>query len=109
MTDLLRPALYDAVYPVVPVQRKSGEPSESIVVGPVCESTDASNRAAPLPDLKPGDGLAALVTGAYGLVMTSNYNMRTRSPEVLVEGETWRVIRRRETWDDLLRLEEDQS
>jgi diaminopimelate decarboxylase len=105
MTDLLRPALYEAVHPVVPVQRKPDELSESIVVGPVCETTDVLSRGAQLPDLKPGDRLAVLVTGAYGLVMASNYNMRTRAPEVLVEGETWRVIRRRETWDDLLRLE----
>jgi diaminopimelate decarboxylase len=105
MTDLLRPALYDAVHPVVPVQRRSGESSESVVVGPVCETTDVLSRGARLPDLGPGDRLAVLVTGAYGLVMASNYNMRTRAPEVLVEGETWRVIRRRETWDDLLRLE----
>jgi diaminopimelate decarboxylase len=111
MTDLLRPALYDAVHPVVPVQRKPGESSESVIVGPVCETTDVLNRGARLPDLKPGDRLAVLATGAYGLVMASNYNMRTRAPEVLIEGETWRVIRRRETWDDLLRLEvepEDQ-
>ena len=109
MTDLLRPALYDAVHPVVPLQQQTGELSDSIVVGPVCESADVLNRGAPLPDLKPGDRLAVLGTGAYGLVMASNYNMRTRSPEVLVEGETWRVIRRRETWDDLLRLEEDHA
>lgn len=107
MTDLLRPALYDAVHPVVPVRHKPGEPSESVVVGPVCESTDVLSRSARLPDLRPGDRLAVLVTGAYGLVMASNYNMRTRSPEALVEGEIWRVIRRRETWDDLMRLEED--
>ena len=105
MTDLLRPALYDAVHPVVPVQHNPGELSESVVVGPVCETTDVLHRGAQLPDLKPGDRLAVLVTGAYGLVMASNYNMRTRAPEVLVEGETWHVIRRRETWDDLLRLE----
>jgi diaminopimelate decarboxylase len=109
MTELLRPALYDAVHPVVPLKCSLGEALESIVVGPVCESSDVLHRGARLPDLKAGDRLAVLGTGAYGLVMASNYNMRTRPPEVLVEGETWRVIRRRETWDDLLRLEEEDQ
>jgi diaminopimelate decarboxylase len=109
MTDLLRPALYEAVHPVVPVRRSTGSIHEAVIVGPVCESTDVLSRGAALPDLAAGDLLAVLDAGAYGMVMASNYNMRTRPPEVLVEGETWRVIRRRETWDDLLRPEEDSG
>jgi diaminopimelate decarboxylase len=107
MTDLLRPALYEAVHPIVPVRDKAGDKVESIVVGPVCESTDVLSRSVLLRDLAPGERLAVLVVGAYGMVMASNYNMRTRPPEILVEGDTWRVIRRRETWDDLLHLEEN--
>jgi diaminopimelate decarboxylase len=107
MTDLLRPALYEAVHPVIPVHLQGGETFPTIVTGPVCESTDVLNRHAMLPTLNESDRLAVLVTGAYGMVMASNYNMRTRAPEVLVEGDTWRVIRRRETWDDLMRLERE--
>lgn len=106
MTDLIRPALYEAVHPIIPLQKPDGLVQPSIVVGPVCESSDVLNRNALLPTLNAGDRLAVMVTGAYGMVMASNYNMRTRAPEVLVEGEQWRIIRRRETWDDLLRLEE---
>lgn len=106
MTDLIRPALYEAVHPVVMVRQRGGEVRSTLVVGPVCESADVLSRDAALPDLDESDRLAVLVTGAYGMTMASNYNMRTRAPEVLVEGDTWRTIRRRETWDDLLRLED---
>jgi diaminopimelate decarboxylase len=109
MTDLLRPALYEAVHPVVPVHPREGKMSPTILAGPVCESADVLNRHALLPDLEESDRLAVLVTGAYGVVMASNYNMRTRAPEVLVGGDSWRIIRRRETWDDLLRLEQDSD
>ncbi|WP_119069646.1 diaminopimelate decarboxylase [Aggregatilinea lenta] len=107
MTELIRPALYDAVHPVVPVGNLSGDVSDAVVAGPVCESADVLNRCAPLPDMRSGDRLAVLGTGAYGMVMASNYNMRVRPPEVLVQGAAWRVIRRRETWDDLLALERE--
>jgi diaminopimelate decarboxylase len=106
MTDLIRPALYEAVHSIIPLRDYSEMPQSAIVVGPVCESTDVLNRNAMLPALTAGDRLAVMVTGAYGMVMASNYNMRTRAPEVLVESDTWRIIRRRETWDDLLRQEE---
>jgi diaminopimelate decarboxylase len=106
MTDLIRPALYDAVHPVIPVHTSGKNTETTIVVGPVCESSDVLHRGALLPPLNESDRLAVMVAGAYGMVMASNYNMRPRPPEVLVEGDTWRVIRRRETWQDLLRLEE---
>ena len=109
MTDLLRPALYDAVHPVVPVRPRGEKLFPTVVTGPVCESADVLNRRAMLPELYESDRLAVLVAGAYGMVMASNYNMRTRPPEVLVEEDTWRVIRRRETWEDLLRLEQDDA
>jgi diaminopimelate decarboxylase len=105
MTDLIRPALYDAVHPVVPLRLRSKPEQLTIVTGPICESTDVLHRGAWLPSLETGDQLAVLVAGAYGMVMASNYNQRTRPPEALVEGDQWRLIRRRETWEDLLRLE----
>ena len=105
MTELLRPALYEAVHPIM-----SLHPAEPVhaatVAGPVCESADVLHPAVALPELAPGDRLAILVAGAYGMVMASNYNQRPRPPEVLVEGQAWRVVRQRETWDDLMRLDE---
>jgi len=105
LTDLLRPALYGARHPVVPLRAAAGDTSPAVVAGPVCESADVLHPAAPLPALAPGDRLAVLGVGAYGMVMASNYNARTRPPEALVQGAAWRLTRRRETWDDLLRLE----
>jgi len=107
MTDLLRPALYGAIHEVVTLEQRDGPLAPAVVSGPVCESTDVLHRAAWLPPLRPGDLLAVLTAGAYGMAMASNYNLRTRPPEVLVEDGDWRVIRRRETWDDLLRLESE--
>lgn len=109
MTDLLRPALYGAVHEIVPLHEPAGETALAVVTGPVCESADVLSRAALLPPLGAGDRLAVLTAGAYGMAMASNYNLRTRPAEVLVEGDTWRVIRRRETWDDLLRLERGED
>ncbi len=105
MTELLRPALYGAEHPIVPLRRLAGEETSAVVVGPVCESTDVLSHDARLPALRADDRLAVLVAGAYGMVMASNYNMRLRPPEVLVEGARWRIVRRRETWVDLRRLE----
>ena len=105
MTDLIRPALYEAYHPIVPVHHgePSGEPAD--VAGPVCESADYLGRARPLPEIKRGDYIAVLVAGAYGAVMSSNYNGRPRAPEVLVEGDAFRIIRRRETWEGLIGAE----
>ncbi len=105
MTELIRPALYEAVHPIAPLHAAEAI-GPAVVAGPVCESADILHRGAPLPELAPGDRLAILVAGAYGMVMASNYNQRPRPPEVLVEGDAWRVVRRRETWDDLMRLED---
>lgn len=110
MTELLRPALYGAEHPVVPLHMTTANERETVVAGPVCESADILHHHASLPPLKPGDRLAVLATGAYGMTMASNYNARPRPPEVLVDTRNpdgaWRVIRRRESWDDMLRLEE---
>jgi len=103
MTDLLRPALYGAQHPMAPVVRR-GATMESVVdiAGPVCESSDVLASGRSLPELKPGDLLAILQTGAYGFVMSSNYNGRPRPAEVLVEGSQFRCIRQRESYDALL-------
>jgi diaminopimelate decarboxylase len=75
------------------------------VAGPVCESSDFLGCERALPAMKRGDLIAAMTVGAYGMTMASNYNARPRAPEVLVEGATFRIVRRRETWDDLVSKE----
>ncbi len=109
MTELIRPALYEAHHDIVPVQQMSGQGEVIQVVGPVCETADVLGRDVPLPPVQPGDHLAILTAGAYGMVMASNYNARPRPPEVMIaeDGETWFVARRRETWDDLIAAELD--
>jgi diaminopimelate decarboxylase len=107
MTELIRPALYSATHQVLSIHEPSnGERVRTDVVGPVCESADVLRSDVLLPALQPGDLLAILHAGAYGAVMGSTYNARPRPPEVLVEGDSWRLIRRRETWNDLVALEE---
>lgn len=108
MNDLLRPALYHAHHEIVPLQKRAGAVKQVQVVGPICESTDVLAREAWLPPLQTGDKVALLTTGAYGFVMASNYNARPRPPEIVVneDGKGWRVARRRETWADLMQLEE---
>ncbi len=105
MTDLIRPALYGARHPIWPLREASGEPRPIQVVGPICESSDVLHPEAALPPLQPGDRVAIGVAGAYGYSMASNYNGRGRPAEVLVEAGRARLIRRRETVEDLARLE----
>jgi diaminopimelate decarboxylase len=108
MHHLLRPALYQAVHRVRPLRAAPlAGPTE--VVGPICESTDVLATDADLPDLGPGDLLAFLDTGAYGMTMASNYNGQPRPPEIVVAGGVARVARRRETWDDLLAPEAESG
>jgi diaminopimelate decarboxylase len=105
MNDLLRPALYDAYHRVEPVVPR-GRPAELVdVVGPVCETSDFLARRRELERPEPGDLLAVRDAGAYGFAMSSNYNMRPRAAEVLVEDGRVRLIRRRETFEDLVRTE----
>lgn len=101
MNDLLRPALYGAEHPIVPVRATDAAPVVVDVVGPVCESGDFLGRDRALPPLARGDLLAVLTAGAYGTSMTSNYNTRRRPAEVLVDGDRAVVIRRRERFEDL--------
>jgi diaminopimelate decarboxylase len=102
MNDLIRPALYQAYHDVVPVRPRAGKPRIVDVVGPICESGDFFAHDRKLPPLEPGDLVAVLDAGAYGMSESSNYNTRLRPAEVLVEGSKARLIRRRETMADLL-------
>lgn len=106
MNDLIRPALYQAYHEIVPVRSRRGKARAVDVVGPVCESGDFFARDRALGPVQQGDLLALLDAGAYGLVQSSNYNSRPRPAEVLVEGRSARLIRRRETMRDLLAPEE---
>ena len=105
MNDLIRPALYEAYHDIQPVKPRSGPRSTVEVVGPVCESSDVLGAARSLPRLEPGDLLAVMTAGAYGMSMASNYNSRPRPAEVLVDGGRFRVVRRREALEDLWRGE----
>jgi len=106
MNDLIRPSLYDAYHEIVPVIAGEHEDRETVdIVGPVCESGDFFARGRDMARVKEGDLLAILDTGAYGMSLASNYNTRPRPAEVLVDGKRARLIRRRESLDDLLALE----
>src|SRR5258708_4487615 len=109
MNDLMRPALYGAIHPITKIARNGKENDASRqrvdIVGPVCETGDCFLRDWPLGEVKAGDLLAIWVAGAYGMSQASNYNARCRPAEVLVEGNRSRLIRRRETQNDLLRTD----
>jgi diaminopimelate decarboxylase len=102
MNDLIRPALYQAHHEIVPVVEREGAATEEAdIVGPVCESGDFFARGRTLPRTEDGDLLAILDAGAYGLSLSSNYNTRVRPAEVLVEKSGPRLVRRRETYEEL--------
>ena len=106
MNDLIRPALYGAQHEMIPVTRGAESTSKVVdVVGPVCETGDFFARDRELPDMEEGRLLAILDSGAYGMVLASNYNTRPRAAEILVAGKSATVIRRREKVSDLLRAE----
>jgi diaminopimelate decarboxylase len=120
MNDLIRPTLYDAfhrIWPVAPPADVPAPPEDheaeipgthpADVVGPVCETGDFFARNRRLPPMARGDLLAVFSAGAYGMAMSSNYNSRPRAAEVLVDGQTHRLIRRRETYEDLVRAERE--
>ncbi len=100
MNDLIRPALYDAWHDIVPVRPRAGAPEPYEIVGPVCESGDFLGRGRPLV-LEPGDLLAVHSAGAYAFAMSSNYNTRPRAAEVMVDGDRYHVVRKRERVRDL--------
>jgi len=105
MNDLLRPSLYNAYHEIAGVELNDRSSETVDVVGPVCETGDFFARARELPKSEEGDLLAILDAGAYGMALASNYNTRPRPAEVLVDGKSVKVIRRRETIADLLRNE----
>ncbi|HZX97501.1 MAG TPA: diaminopimelate decarboxylase [Myxococcales bacterium] len=105
MNDLLRPALYGAHHELEPVARPRPGAERVDVVGPVCESADVLAQRRLLPRLEAGDLVVLRTAGAYGMAMASQYNARPRPAEVLVDGRSWRVIRSRESYKDLIRGE----
>ena len=118
MNDLIRPTLYDSFHRIWPVSPAEGLPAppadyetdipgtmKQDVVGPVCESGDFLAKDRRLPPVERGDLLATFSAGAYGMAMSSNYNSRLRAAEVMVDGTAHRLIRRRESYEDLVRLE----
>jgi diaminopimelate decarboxylase len=118
MNDLIRPSLYDAFHfmwpadvelrfaPVARSKELSIEGCETVdIVGPICEGADFFAKDRPIPPVQRGDLMTIFTAGAYGFTMSSNYNGRCRTPEVLVDGDQFRVIRRRECYEDLIALE----
>ncbi|MFT4175841.1 MAG: diaminopimelate decarboxylase [Luteolibacter sp.] len=103
MNDLIRPALYEGHHEIVPLKEpKTGELHKFDVVGPICESGDFFCQDRELPDFQPGESIALMSSGAYGFVMASNYNTRPLPAEILVDGASAKVIRKRQTLDDVL-------
>jgi len=105
MNDLIRPALYQSHHEIWPVRLSTRPEILADVVGPVCETGDYLARDRRLANVLPGDLLAVATAGAYAFVAASNYNSRLRPPEVLVEGDRWRIVRARESYQDLIRGE----
>jgi diaminopimelate decarboxylase len=106
MNDLIRPVLYEAYHEIQPVTRRySSKLITGDVVGPVCESGDFLGLARELPEVESGDLLAVMSAGAYGFVMSSNYNSRPRTPELLINGAEVHVIRERDSFEDIIRNE----
>jgi diaminopimelate decarboxylase len=105
MNDLMRPSLYQSHHEIIPLRSTSRGRIRADVVGPVCESGDFLALDRELENVLPGDLLAVWTAGAYGFVLSSNYNSRLRPPEVVIEGSSWRAVRSRETYEDLVRGE----
>ncbi|MDX2150761.1 MAG: diaminopimelate decarboxylase [Bryobacteraceae bacterium] len=105
MNDLIRPLLYGSHHEIVPLRQRPLGKVIADIVGPVCESGDFLARDREIENVFPGDLLAVCTSGAYGFVSASNYNSRPRAAEVLVDGAAWRLVRRRETFEDLVRGE----
>jgi diaminopimelate decarboxylase len=107
MNDFVRPSLYEAYHTVTPVTKPQGRVKKTRydIVGPICESGDFLAKGRTLPALRQGDLLAVMGAGAYGYTMSSNYNSRPRAPEVMVDGKKFRVVKKRETYKDLVKGE----
>jgi diaminopimelate decarboxylase len=105
MTELMRPALYNAYHRIEPLVRRAGDDTIVDIVGPICESTDAYARDRAFPPVHVDDLLVVADVGAYGAAMGHTYLRRPLPPEVMLDGDRWRIIRRRQTLDELLALE----
>lgn len=105
MNDLIRPSLYNAYHEILPIKKTATAKIKVDVVGPICESGDFFAKDRKLPKVKKGDLLAVMSAGAYGYVMSSNYNVRSRVPEVMVKGRQFEITKQRESFRDLLRGE----
>jgi diaminopimelate decarboxylase len=102
MNDLMRPALYGSHHEIVPVESRNGPKFCADVVGPLCETGDFLAQNREMPEVRPGDLVAIMTSGAYGFVLASNYNSRPRPAEVLVSGSMAELIRPRERVEDLM-------
>jgi diaminopimelate decarboxylase len=107
MNDLIRPTLYDAYHPILPVKEPASDAAVKRfdVVGPICETGDFFAHERPLPPLAAGDLLALTQAGAYGAVMASTYNSRPLVPEVLVRGKDHGIVRARPSYDDIIQMD----
>ena len=107
MNDLIRPTLYEAFHHILPLREPAPEAPRRVVdvVGPVCETGDYIARDRELPEMRRGDLFAVMTTGAYGAVMSNTYNTRELTPEVLVDGERFAVVRPRLTAEDIIALD----
>jgi diaminopimelate decarboxylase len=106
MNDLIRPGLYGAYHDIVPVEVNERQSFVADIVGPVCETTDYLARDRILPQVQRGEILAVKDAGAYGFTLASNYNSRPRAAEVLVDSQSYRIVRKRESYEDLVRGEQ---
>ena len=108
MNDLMRPALYEAHHDIWPLHEGSGAESQAPfdIVGPICESTDKFAAARKMAAVRPGDRLAIMSAGAYGAVLSSQYNARPLIPEVLVDDDRFDIVRRRPSFEEMTQLEE---
>ena len=102
MNDIIRPALYEGYHEIWPVREHSGDAIVADVVGPVCESGDFQAQNRLIADVQPGEVLAEMSAGAYGFSMSSTYNSRPLAAEVLVDGDKWSIIRRRQTLEQMV-------
>lgn len=105
MNDIIRPALYEGYHEIWPVKEHHGDTVTADVVGPICESADFQAQDRQIPDVKPGEILAEMSAGAYGFSMASTYNSRPLAAEVMVDGDRWQVIRRRQSLQEMVQGE----
>ena len=108
MNDLMRPALYQAHHDILPLQQSDATAAltEYDIVGPICESTDKFAAKRSMPEVAPGTRIAFMSSGAYGAVLSSQYNARPLVAEVLVDGDQYAVVRRRPSFEQMIELEQ---